>query len=106
MPPRFEMLKPPPCISSSAILRARAFSAAPGVLLSHLVERRDVRDVELRDVWHRLPGGAQMLGSLAADGAHRLPLDLAPPGKIRQRLRRRSAAAALDEALRMRLDVL
>src|SRR5207249_8879584 len=64
------------------------------IFLAELFEPGDVREVALRDVRNRLPRNAEVLGGLAADGAHRLTLDLAPARKIRQRLRGR--AAALD----------
>ena len=56
---------------------------------------------------NRRPRGAQVLGGLAPDGAHRLPLDLAPAREIWQR---HAAAGAprrrrADQPLRVRLDV-
>ena len=57
---------------------------------------------------NRLPRNAEVLGGLAADGAHRLPLDLAPAREIRQRFGGDGAAlrGARDETLRERLHIL
>ena len=55
------------------------------VLLPQPLEFRDVGLVALRDVRHRSPGAGHPLGRLAANGAHRLALDLAPLREVRQR---------------------
>ena len=47
----------------------------------------DVGEIVLRDVRNRRPRRAQVLGGLAPDRAHRLPLDLAPAREVGQRLR-------------------
>ncbi len=73
-----------------------------------------IGQVVLRDVRNRRPCGAQVFGRLAPDGAHRLPIDLAPPGEIRKRFgvrggrgaASRAGRAGRDQVLRVRLHVL
>ena len=52
MPPRFEMLKQPPCISSSEILRLRAFSDS---CASSTDDLDDVLRVGVADDRHQQP---------------------------------------------------
>ena len=85
-------------------------------LLAQLLERGDVRLVELRDVRNGVPGVAEMLGRDAADVGPRLALDLAPlrevgqrPGGAGGRRRQRRGtgrADAAQDAARVLLDVL
>ena len=58
----------------------------------------DVGQVVLRDVRDRRPRRGQVLGRLAADGAHRLAIDRAPPAEVGQRLGGRGRAGALFAA--------
>ena len=78
------------------------------VLLPQPLEFRDVGLVALRDVRHRSPGGGHPLGRLAADGAHRLALDLTPLREVRQRdgPHGRARSGAADDVARVRLHVL
>ena len=51
---------------------------------AELLQFGDVGAVVLRDVRNRVPGLGEMLGGLAADAAHRDPLDFAPAREVRQ----------------------